>query len=141
MVETDCPKCGVAFDMGRNYCVELGCGVPTEVSTITLPKPKKRYETKRYDNVTQRFMSVRQRASKRELPFDLTIDFIRVILTKPCVYCGETGDMQLDRKVGESGYTMSNVVPACKRCNTVKSMYLTYEQMIIVAKALGWHVA
>lgn len=31
-----------------------------------------------------------------------------------------------------------NVAPACRRCNTVKNAYITYDEMLLVAKTLGW---
>jgi hypothetical protein len=137
----ECINCGIAYDMGRSYCVELGCGVPTRVATATEPTSRavrKVYEKKPVEPALARLISVRQRARKRELPFELTQELIQHILNQPCDYCGETEGIQLDRKVGELGYTADNVVPACKRCNTVKSMYLTHAEMCIVAEALGW---
>lgn len=130
---TECSKCGVAFDMGRDYCVELGCGVPRPRQ-----KPDPAKVKKPVDRLYSRFMSIRYRATKRGLDFDLTAEWIEKLLALPCVYCNEYEIPQLDRKDNQKGYTTDNVVPACKRCNTVKSMYLTYDEMMIVAEALGW---
>ena len=85
-----------------------------------------------------RFISCQSRAAKRGFAFNLTEDYIAFLLTQPCHYCGLLNAIELDRSNNENGYTVENVVPACRRCNMVKNHHLTYEQMIIVAKALGW---
>lgn len=88
--------------------------------------------------VYTRLMTTRYRAKKRDFEHDLTYEFVENFLTLPCVYCTMECTPQLDRKDNLKGYTMDNVVPACRRCNTVKSMYLTYDEMMLVAKTLGW---
>lgn len=130
MAITECKKCGVAFDVDSQRCNEPDC--------IVTQRQRKIYNSKPADPIYTRFMSCKIRAAKRGLEFDLTFEFIIKTLKQPCSYCGVTEPMQLDRKDNEIGYTMVNVIPACKRCNTVKSMYLSYEQMMIVAEALGW---
>jgi hypothetical protein len=137
MIKTECARCGVAYDMGRNYCVELGCGVSVK-QVAELVSEKKKYPARPVDPLYSRFSSVRYRANKRGLDFDLTPEFIEKILNEPCIYCLCYDVPQLDRRDNLKGYTMNNVVPACKRCNTVKSMYLSYDEMMIVAEALGW---
>lgn len=131
-----CSKCGAFFDVGRNYCVELGCGVP--VSTTVRVRKRYQYAKKPHDPIKARFSGCRRRAEIRGFGFDLTIEFITEFLKRPCIYCSDEGNIQIDRKDNSLGYLQANVVPACKRCNTVKSMYLSYDQMLIVAKALGW---
>jgi len=49
---------------------------------------------------------------------DLTLTFIRSMVSQACSYCGETEiRMTLDRVDNSIGHLMSNVVPACIRCN------------------------
>jgi hypothetical protein len=90
------------------------------------------------DPIRSRWLSTRYRARKRGYQFTLTEEHIAKLLKMPCVYCLTLTIPQLDRKDNLQGYTIENVVPACKRCNTVKSMYLTYDEMMKVAKTLGW---
>lgn len=61
---------------------------------------------------------------------------------KACEYCGitESHSLQLfrhklhiDRKVGDLGYVISNIVMACQRCNLIKNGYLTYQDMKEIA--------
>ncbi len=62
---------------------------------------------------------------------------------KKCSYCSMTQDESMvnfsrslcvDRMDNSKGYLIGNVTLACHRCNTIKSCYLTFDQMIIVAK-------
>lgn len=61
------------------------------------------------------------------------------IAENKCHYCqgilNETGS-NLDRKDNSIGYLLTNVVPCCIECNTIKGPYLSYEEMLIVSKAL-----
>lgn len=61
------------------------------------------------------------------------------LLSKPCHYChGPLNKMGrgLDRKNNSVGYLLSNVVPCCKSCNTMKSDYLSYEEMMLLSPIL-----
>ncbi len=56
-----------------------------------------------------------------------------------CQYC--SGPMAstgcgLDRVDSSGPYSVLNCVPCCKRCNTMKSNDLTYDEMLAVAKLL-----
>jgi len=59
-------------------------------------------------------------------------DYIKLI-SQVCYYCdgelNKTGS-GLDRVNNSKGYELNNVVPCCKRCNMIKSDYLTYNQML-----------
>lgn len=127
-----CTTCGVAFDVGYRSCKETGCKV------FVLERQRKPYMKKPVDPIYTRFMATKRRSYLKGWDYDLTVDFIRNLLNSFCVYCGGMDSLQLDRKDNAVGYVQTNVVPACKRCNTVKSMYLSYDQMMTVAKALGW---
>jgi hypothetical protein len=135
---TECKQCGVAYDLGRRYCVELGCGVPLNHAERPSRSKKYEYEKKPIDPLYSRLMSTKLRSKKRGWEHDLTTEFIKELLDSSCVYCGTTAFIQIDRKDNLIGYIQSNVVPACKRCNIVKNMYLSYDEMMTVAKALGW---
>jgi hypothetical protein len=54
-------------------------------------------------------------------PGDLTKNFVRDLISKPCDYCGdEKSKMTLDRIDNDLGHTKANVVPACVRCNYLR---------------------
>lgn len=76
--------------------------------------------------------SAMRRARNAGLPFELTLaDVKEIIADWTCVYCGtQVGSFHgsprptsatLDRLFPEKGYTRSNVVLACHRCNTGKA--------------------
>jgi 5-methylcytosine-specific restriction endonuclease McrA len=73
----------------------------------------------------------RRRARRRGVPFDLTHDDVaEIIAVWSCAYCHTpvgtfTGGLRpqsatLDRLIPELGYTRSNVILACHRCNSEK---------------------
>lgn len=52
---------------------------------------------------------------------DLTIEFIEMMISKPCSYCGAVDiKMTLDRIDNELGHLKSNVNPSCIRCNHIR---------------------
>lgn len=140
----ECAKCGVAYDVGKKFCAEKGCEMqPAVIDKTAKSRVRKQYvrPDKVVDPIQSRLQSTRLRSKKRGFGHDLDAQFITELLTEPCAYCLSVGGIQIDRKDNSKGYLKTNVVPACKRCNTVKSMYLTYDQMMVVAEALGWRSA
>lgn len=76
--------------------------------------------------------SARTRAREAGLPFEITRDDVRAILSDwTCTYCAVpvgtfAGSTQptsatLDRLIPEEGYTPGNTVLACHRCNAAKA--------------------
>lgn len=82
---------------------------------------------------------IKKRAETKGLEFDLTIDFLEdFYLAIACIYCGENNqNVTIDRKDSNLGYTQSNCAPACFRCNAMKSNVYTYDEMLIIGKALA----
>jgi 5-methylcytosine-specific restriction endonuclease McrA len=75
-----------------------------------------RYATADYRTLLRVYRS----AKSRHISFELTVDDIRAHLPGLCVYCGgkATG---LDRVDSKRGYCQENIVPACRRCNIMKT--------------------
>ena len=85
-----------------------------------------------------RWIGIRSRAKKKKVPFDLTEDFVISIISSHCAYCNAPPKSELDRKLPLLGYVQSNIVPACRRCNTLKSNLISYEEMCKIIEVLGW---
>ena len=69
---------------------------------------------------------------------DLTIDWmIDNILTKSCIYCGDTHRIGCDRLDNNKGHTKNNVVPCCLECNTARNNNFSFEEMKILGKTIG----
>lgn len=82
-----------------------------------------------------RFTKLKCVARKRGLEMTLTLEQFLELNSKPCEYCGEnlpaTG-YGIDRKENSKGYTPENSIPCCTRCNSMKSAFLTYEEMKLI---------
>jgi len=61
--------------------------------------------------------------------FELTLEFFKKNLKKPCYYCGQTKTdaflMGIDRIDSNKFYTEDNCVPCCTKCNLSKFNYST----------------
>jgi len=139
-----CDRCGVAYDVGAIECREKGC-LEAEIarlakSEIQAAKPaRKKYNySKSTPPHVSRWIGVVTRSKKKDLVCDLTQEDIKYIIESPCVYCGSTNRIEVDRMDSSMGYTKMNTVPACHRCNTIKNNVVTYEEMMTIVDILGW---
>lgn len=90
-------------------------------------RSRKEWEDRKLDRANlvriERFIVADSRKSDRKkgLKNDLTVSGVAEIISKPCVYCGETEiRMTLDRIDNEIGHVFANVVGACVRCNLIR---------------------
>lgn len=111
---------------------------------------KKRRNTKPAKDISDPSVTIRAKASKMiasyrnkdikngtDLP-DMDIDWmVENILTKPCVYCGDTHRIGCDRIDNTKGHTKDNVVPCCIECNTARNIYFTYEEMRRIGRVIA----
>lgn len=80
-----------------------------------------------------RFRSGICKAEQRQLDWELTLEQYKKLVSQLCFYCDgalPTTGVGLDRKNNVEGYTISNVVPCCAVCNTVKSNIFTSNQIL-----------
>lgn len=75
----------------------------------------------------------KQRAKRNNLKWEISDETLEVLFSEPCHYCGKApsnvavggnGDFiynGVDRVDNNKGYTESNCVPCCKRCNVAKA--------------------
>lgn len=82
----------------------------------------------------------REMDRKRGLDFGITDEFTNEMIRKPCVYCGGISDCGyngLDRIDNNVGHTIENCVTACKECNNARNRYFSYDEMMVIGKAIA----
>jgi len=103
----------------------------------TIRKRKIKFSRAWFD---RRFCRLRRNARDRNIKFELTFEEfcrIRTYKNERCFYCGTTrGPFSIERLDNTKGYTISNCVVACWRCNKMKSKDYTMEEMRILGGAL-----
>jgi len=87
-----------------------------------------------------RFCGLKHSAKVRNRKFELTFEefcHIRIYENEKCFYCRTIrGPFSIDRLDNTKGYSVSNCVLACWRCNKLKSKDYTAEEMKILGRAL-----
>jgi hypothetical protein len=67
---------------------------------------------------------------------DLSLDFVELLISTGCAYCGATQlKMTLDRKDNRIGHVRTNVMPCCVRCNLIRRD-MPYEAWLVVVAAI-----
>jgi hypothetical protein len=90
----------------------------------------------------RRYIRARCTARRRKLPFFLTEEEYLKLISNPCYYCGESLEKEmgggLDRidNAKNIGYTISNVLPCCTRCNQSRQDHFTVEEFKVMIQAL-----
>lgn len=103
------------------------------------------------------WFNYRGSAKRRGLPFELSLDTLVSIISRPCDYCGKPPSRAMspsqmrkhisyqkfryngiDRIDSSKGYVESNVVPCCKPCNELKSDKPREEFLAQVAAIHCW---
>ena len=86
-----------------------------------------------------KFLNAKSQAKERQIEFNLTKEQYFSLIQKNCDYCDgqlPSKGVGLDRINNNFGYTMLNVVPCCTSCNSIKGIYLTYEEMKVAMEAV-----
>lgn len=98
------------------------------------------------------FRSYRSRASKKQLPFELTPERFRALTKGPCLICGAKPKQRyrhdkrpqykrayvyngIDRLDSKLGYVDGNVAPCCWRCNCAKASLSLEAFMLYILEA------
>ncbi len=82
----------------------------------------------------KRYREYLNRANKKGLPFELTIDEFNHVLSLDCVYCGSSSRMTIDRIDSKCGYTIDNSQPCCFLCNIMKYTHSEHEFLRQITK-------
>ena len=82
-------------------------------------KHKQTYAVRR-EHVGYRFSMFKAQAARRGKAVELRqLDFAK-LLRRPCLYCGSTHRIGIDRVRNDGHYTRENSVPCCASCNYMK---------------------
>jgi 5-methylcytosine-specific restriction endonuclease McrA len=94
-----------------------------------------------------RFHRLKQHAKRKGIPVLLTLETFRRWFNSQkleCHYCGQplilgngstdVAALNIDRKDNKQGYSLENIVLACRRCNSMKGDWLTAEQTKEIAE-------
>lgn len=73
-----------------------------------------------------KYHKYKNRAERKKLPFELTINEFEILINGNCEYCGDNSG-GIDRKDSSLGYTIDNSTPCCSMCNTMKFTYSTQD--------------
>ncbi len=125
-----------------------------EPKSCRVPKPKKVKEVKqrkiREDKGEKRaryksdlpadYRAYLNRANKKQIPFELSIEEFNNIRSHCCIYCGSCSKIGIDRRDNSDGYTLDNAVPCCTKCNMMKYTYSTEEFLEHVAKIYEYNL-
>ncbi len=85
------------------------------------------------------FVTARSIALRRGLEWNLTLEEYTSLRSLPCHYCGfrlPASGIGLDRKENGPTYSAETVVPCCMECNLAKGSIFTYEEMLVIGKAV-----
>jgi len=135
-----------------NYCKISDLEMQSKKICKRCAAKRKIYQSKYYKNNKKQFISsllkyqsstrgrfnrAKLKASKRNIPFELTIEEYGNSINLNCFYCdGYFGKVLygsgLDRINNDLGYTTSNVCSCCKFCNSIKSNCLTFNETKII---------
>jgi hypothetical protein len=86
----------------------------------------KEKETARYKQRNKtaggKYTQYKCNANRRNLPFNISLEYFKTFWQKPCYYCGDPIDtIGLDRIDSDLGYEEGNLRSCCAFCNYAKS--------------------
>ena len=95
-------------------------------------------------NAIQRLRYGKDVATRRQIEFDLPLDYYTRLIKQPCYYCGQVtfgveAGGGLDRIDNEKGYIIGNVVQSCGECNMHRHIGWTVEETKIAVAAIMCH--
>lgn len=121
-----CCECGNEFDsVGRTkYCSSICRRKP-----IQRAFKEGRYIKPKVNRVKSLIYRYRVHDRKHNRENDLTAAYVEDCLRDAsCSYCGTKENLGFDRIDNEIGHLMTNVIPACGKCNRFRGNYLTVEE-------------
>jgi len=130
-----------AIRRGSGYC--RSCKKNENERNKKIPqRPKEKWQVYRQTlSGRHQFLRLKMRAEgvlQEDALWNLRF-YSALVVDNECHYCGGSlspSSHGLDRVNNNEGHTAANVVPCCKRCNSVKSDYFTYSEMMLLSPTL-----
>jgi hypothetical protein len=90
------------------------------------------------------FRKYKYRARKRGRRWAISFKLFRHLISQLCFYCSAPPSNKdractytgIDRVDSYKGYLVSNVLPCCGKCNGIKSNKLSFEEMVVIGRAI-----
>lgn len=123
---------------GKNYTPEeilfgkkkVSRGKVTSISTIS-------DEQEQRNKISKMLSAYRCKDKKKGYNTTVTREYLEsIIRCGKCIYCGDTERLGLDRIDNNRGHEIENVVPCCYECNCARNNNFTFEEMMIIGKAI-----
>lgn len=99
-------------------------------------KIKNKRELTKEKKIYRQFHAYKYRDKTKNLENDLDLEFVKNLIKNPCIYCGDTENIGLDRIDNSKGHTKNNVIPCCYICNCARMNNFSFEEMKILGKAI-----
>lgn len=136
---TDCNKEKVLNEFYTRPDVKSGDGYQSYCIECCKSRKHKWYEKRKYD-FDVRYKNLKSGAKQRNLELTISFSEYSDLMKQNCHYCNASLEKHigtgLDRKINNIGYTKENSVPCCTECNVGKGEFYSYEEWIVMIKAL-----
>lgn len=127
---------GCTDDPPKKNCIIEGCTRPYYATGLcqyhrNISYRDSGYKRKSSMTAKSRFSQSKFYAKDRHLVWEIPYEIFCELISTPCTYCDElipSTKTGLDRINNNLGYTLDNVVPCCKYCNSIKSDKFTVEE-------------
>jgi hypothetical protein len=155
MLSKFCTKCNIMKPLDQYYPWGRGrVGVRAQCKRC-IDTQNKIYNKQYYEHTIKRvYITLRSNSKKGNRTFSLTFEDFEIWFInqeQKCHYCNRTLEqskednkfinkftrLSVDRKDNIKGYDLKNMVLACYRCNSIKSDFFTYEEMLEIGKIIS----
>ena len=88
----------------------------------------------------KKYNTIQKSAIIRNLPFIISIEEFIPLYKAPCYYCGCSKAQGLDRIDSSIGYLVTNIVPCCHICNSMKMQLYVKDFLLQCNKISKCHI-
>lgn len=102
----------------RQCCINCANDLQSELAQ------NKYSELRKYRKIRNNY---KNNAKIRDLDFKINLNDVIKLIDSNCYYCNDENSKGIDRINNNLGYLKTNIVPCCRKCNFMKSIYTTDE--------------